>query len=113
MSRDVLHVRGRLQDRERQPGLEQPLDLYTVYSASTAQRVMSNLDQYAHALGLFEAGDLKPAEKILSELVKAGHNTPAHFLANYTAAQLNGNQGRRAVDKYAAQQGSVIEILGK
>ncbi|MCA9230143.1 MAG: adenylate/guanylate cyclase domain-containing protein [Planctomycetales bacterium] len=95
------------------PGLEQPIDLYTVYSASTAQRMMSNLDQYVHALELFEAGNLESAEKLLRDLAETGHNTPAHFLANYTAAQLNGNQGRRAVDKYAVQQGSVIEILGK
>jgi len=95
------------------PGLEQPIELYTVYPASEARQVKSKLDQYARALNLFEAGDLQAAERLLNQLVKSGHSTPAHFLAHYTAAQLSGNQGRRTVDKYAANTGAVIEILGK
>ncbi|NOY29671.1 MAG: adenylate/guanylate cyclase domain-containing protein [Planctomycetes bacterium] len=95
------------------PGLEQPIELYTVYPASEARRIKSRLDQYARALEFFETGDLEAAECLLRELVKSGHATPARFLAHYTAAQINGNQGRRAVDRYAPGQGPVIEILGK
>jgi len=95
------------------PGLEQPIELYTVYPATEAKQVKSRLDQYAHALEFFETGDLGAAERLLHELVKSGHTTPAHFLAHHTAAQISSNQGRRAVDKYAATHGPVIEILGK
>jgi len=95
------------------PGLEKPIELYTVYPAAEAKQVKSRLDQYAQALRLFETGDLEAAEHQLHELVKLGNATPAHFLAHHTAAQISGNQSRRAVDKYAAGQGSVIEILGK
>jgi len=95
------------------PGLEQPIELYTVYPATEAKQVKSRLDQYARALKLFETGDLNAAECLLHELVESGHTTPAHFLAHHTAAQISGNQGRRAVDKYAASHDPVIEILGK
>lgn len=95
------------------PGLEQPIELFTVYPAAEAKQVKSRLDQYAQALQLYEIGDFEAAEHLLSQLVKLGQATPAHFLAHHTAAQISGNQGRRAVDKYAAGQGSVIEILGK
>ena len=95
------------------PGLEQPIELYTVYPATKAKKVKSKLDQYVRALEHYESGNLEAAEHLLDELVMLGNATPAHFLAHHTAIQINGNQGRRAVDKYAADHGSVIEILGK
>ncbi len=95
------------------PGLERPAELFTAYPASQAAAVKSRLDDYSRALQLFEDGELEAAEQLLSELADQGPATPAHFLAHYTAAQKNGNLGRRAVDKYAAQQGPVIEIISK
>ena len=95
------------------PGLERPAELFTVYPATKAAKVKSRLDQYSRALAMFERGDLEAAEALLSELTSQGQVTPAHFLAHYTATQINGNLGRRAVDKYAAQRGSVIEIHSK
>ena len=95
------------------PGLEKPAELFTAYPASEAAQVKSRLDQYTRALALFEAGAFDEAEQLLSELTSQGQATPAHFLAHYTAAQKNGNLGRRAVDKYAAQKGAVIEIFSK
>ena len=95
------------------PGLEQPTKLFTVYPAAEAARVKDRLDQYAIALKLFESGQLEEAERLLQQLVQLGQATPAHFLAHYTAAQLNKHQGRRAVDKYATLKGPVIEIVAK
>lgn len=95
------------------PGLEQPAELFTAYPATKAAKVKSRLDDYSQALAMFEAGDLEEAEALLSELTSQGPTTPAHFLASYTAAQKNGNLGRRAVDKYASQSGPVIEIHSK
>ena len=95
------------------PGLERPTELFTVYPAVEAAVVKDRLDQYARALQLFEAGHLQEAETLLKQLVKLGQATPAHFLARYTAAQLNGKRGRRAVDKLAIQQGGMIEIVAK
>jgi len=96
------------------PGLERPAELFTAYPASKGAKVKSRLDQYSSALALFERGDWEAAEALLSELTSQGQVTPAHFpahfLAHYTATQMQRNLGRRAVDKKAAQQGSVIEI---
>ena len=95
------------------PGLEQPTKLFTVYPAAEAARVKDRLDQYAIALKLFESGQLEEAERLLQQLVQLGQATPAHFLAHYTAAQLNKHRGRRAVDKHATLKGPVIEIVAK
>ena len=95
------------------PGLEKPAELFTAYPASVAAAVKTRLDDYARALELFEAGELEAAEELLEQLAEAGPATPAQFLAHYTAAQKQGNLGRRAVDKYAAQHGPVIEIFSK
>jgi len=95
------------------PGLEKPAELFTAYPASVAARIQSRLDQYSQALALFEAGAFEEAEALLSHLVSLGQATPAHFLAHYATAQKNSNLGRRAIDKHAASQGSVIEILTK
>ena len=95
------------------PGLEKTTDLFTVYPAAEAELVRGRLDDYANALSLFEAGDLVQAERLLDELVSLGRATPVHFLASYTSAQREGNRGRRAVDKHAKPQGSVIEIFAK
>ncbi len=95
------------------PGLEKPAELFTAYPASQAEKVKSRLEQYSHALALFEAGDLEEAESLLNHLVSLGQATPAHFLAHYTAVQKSSNLGRRAVDKYASSQQAVIEILSK
>jgi class 3 adenylate cyclase len=95
------------------PGLERPAELFTAYPASEAQQVKSRLDEYSQALALFESGELEQAEELLNQLTSMGQATPARFLAHYTAAQKNGNLGRRAVDKYATGQGPVIEIHSK
>ncbi len=95
------------------PGLERPAELFTAYPATKAAKVKSRLEQYSHALAMFETGDLEAAEVLLEELKSQGPATPAHFLAHYTATQKKGNLGRRAVDKYAAGQGAVIEIHSK
>jgi len=95
------------------PGLEQPAELFTAYPATDAANIKGRLDEYSQALELFEMGELEAAEALLSKLQSQGPATPADFLAQYTAAQKNGNLGRRAVDKYTAQDGPIIEIQSK
>ncbi len=95
------------------PGLEQPAELYTVYPAAKAESVQTRLDEYSLALAMFESGDLAGAAELLAKLTTLGSITPAHFLAHYTAAQKNGNLGRRAVDQYSPQENAVIEIHSK
>lgn len=95
------------------PGLEKPTQLFTVYPATEARQLKQRLDDYSHALELYESGDLEAAEALLGRLTALGPVTPAQFLAHYTAAQQKGNLGRRAVDKYSASSGPVIEILSK
>lgn len=95
------------------PGLEQPAELFTAYPASKAAKLKARLDEYARALTLFENGELEAAETLLADLAIDGAATPARFLADHTATQKNRNMGRRAVDKYTAQNGPIIEILSK
>jgi adenylate cyclase len=95
----------------RLPGLEQPVELFAVYPASKTSQVKSRLDQYAHALRLFEEGDLIMAEVLLSELVAAGPQTPARFLAQQAASQRCAELGRRSTDRI--EHGPIIEIHEK
>ncbi len=96
----------------RLPGLEQAVELFTVYPASEATKMKSRIDQYAHALRLFEHGDLIMAEVLLSELVAAGPTTPARFLAQQASSQRQAEVGRRATDRHT-EHGPIIEILEK
>lgn len=95
----------------RLPGLEQPVELFTVYPASDTLQMKTHLDQYAHALRLFEQGDLVMAEVLLSELVASGPRTPARFLAKRAALQRSAEVGRRATDR--VEYGPIVEIHEK
>jgi hypothetical protein len=60
---------------------------------------------------LFEQGDLIMAEVLLSELVAAGPQTPARFLAQQAASLRCMGLGRRATDR--VDHGPIVEILEK
>jgi adenylate cyclase len=97
----------------RLPGLEQPVELFTVYPSCEASKVKSRLEQYAHALKLFENGELAEAEMLLTELVAAGPATPARFLAQQAFNQRQAEVGRRASDRSTIEQGAIVEIHEK
>ena len=97
----------------RLPGLDEPLDLFTVFPSTDAPRLQDDLARYAEALDAFERGDLLAAEEQLSELLEAGPSTPAAFLAQQTAALRQGGLGRRATDEFGCTPDAVIEILAK
>lgn len=97
----------------RLPGLEQVVELFTVYPVCEAHEVKSRLDQYAHALRHFEDGDLIMAEVLLSELVAAGPVTPARFLAQQAASQRSAELGRRSSDRFPIEHGPIVEIREK
>ena len=95
----------------RLPGIEEPMELFTLFPAADADRLQDDLDRYADALGAFERGDLEEAERELTALLAAGPATPASFLAQQTAALRRGEQGRRANDQLASTADAVIDIL--
>jgi adenylate cyclase len=95
----------------RLPGLEQQVELFTIYPASETSQLRSRLDRYAHALRLFEQGDLAMAEGLLGELVAAGPQTPARFLATQAASQRCSELGRRATDR--VDYSPIVEIYEK
>jgi adenylate cyclase len=97
----------------RLPGLEKPLELFTVLPSTDAPRLQGDLERYAAALEAFERGELDVAEEKLSQLLEAGPATPAAFLAEQTAALRQGALGRRASDEYGCTPDAVIEILAK
>jgi adenylate cyclase len=118
----VTHaVRRRLSSRfvtlkactARLPGLEQPLDLFTVFPSTDGARMQSAFDRYAQALAAFEGGDLDSAEQLLERLLADGQTTPAAFLAQQTQALRQTALGRRATDQLAYSPDAVIEILAK
>jgi adenylate cyclase len=97
----------------RLPGLEEPLELFTVFPSTDGPRLQGDLERYAEALEAFERGDLIAAEKQLSELLAAVPATPAAFLAQQTAALRQSALGRRATDEFGCTPDAVIEILAK
>lgn len=97
----------------RLPGLDAPLELFTVFPATDATRLQGDLDSYAEALEAFERGDLAAAEERLTQLLTVGPATPAAFLAEQTAALRQGGLGRRATDEFGCTPDAVIEILAK
>ena len=97
----------------RLPGLEQPLDLFTVFPATDGQRLQDDIDHYAAALAAFEDGDLDAAERVLAELLERGPATPAAFLAQQASALRQSAHGRRAGDQFGRARDAVIEILAK
>jgi class 3 adenylate cyclase len=97
----------------RLPGLEQPLELFTVFPSTDALRLQDDLARYADALDAFERGDLTAAEEQLVDLLAAGPATPAAFLAQQTAALRQGGLGRRVSDEFGCTPDAVVEILAK
>lgn len=97
----------------RLPGLEQPVELFTIYPASEATEIKSRLDQYSRALKLFEHGDLIMAEVLLSELVSAGPVTPARFLAQQAVSHRYAEFGRRSTDRHPLEHSAIVEIHEK
>ncbi len=97
----------------RLPGLEQPVELFAVYPASSSAEVKKCLEQYTQALRNYEAGELAQAESLLSKLVMGGPVTPARFLAHQAATLRQAEIGRRASDKCVGYLDSVIEIFEK
>lgn len=95
----------------RLPGIEEPLELFTLLPAADAERLQGDLDRYAVALAAYERGDLDVAERELEELLAAGPATPAAFLAQQTAALRRGALGRRSDDLLGSAGDAVIEIL--
>jgi adenylate cyclase len=97
----------------RLPGLERPLELFTVFPSTDASRLLGDLNRYAAALEAFERGEFDAAEEQLSQLLDASPATPAAFLAQQTAALRQGALGRRATDEFGCTPDAVIEILAK
>ena len=94
----------------RLPGLEQPVDLFAVYPASSATELKSRTEFYARALQNYEAGNFREAEGTLRELLKTGAWDTAQFLAQQIAALRQAEPGRRAQDKAHAMPDAVIEV---
>lgn len=93
------------------PGLEQPIDLFTVHPVAEAADVKSRFDRYAAALQYFESGDLEHAEQMLQALLDDSQTTPARFLAEHTLAQKNIELGRRRTDRHTESGSPIIEIV--
>lgn len=95
----------------RLPGIDEPLELFTLFPAADAERLQEDLDRYAVALAAYERGDLDVAESELEGLLAMGPSTPASFLAQQTAALRRGGLGRRSDDLLGSAGDAVIEIL--
>jgi len=95
------------------PGVDQPMELFTVLPATDARRIHDALERYARALSAFETGDLDAAELMLAQLLLDGPATPAAFLAEQTVALRQSKLGRRAADHAGDRPDAVIDILAK
>lgn len=107
LSKDFFTVRT---CTARLPGLEQPVDLFAVYPAVDATRLMSKVERYETALAAFENGNLDKAEILLNQLSTNPAITPANFLAAEVTKWRHVALGRRASDGLSASPANVIEI---
>jgi adenylate cyclase len=98
--------------RARVHGMEQPVDLFCVASASLDARVSRAWSIYDKALGLFEQGDLPEAAAMLKTIDPMLSDIPLQFLAQHIERQLGRKRQRRRSDADGHDDGAVIS-LGK
>ncbi|MFO0790356.1 MAG: adenylate/guanylate cyclase domain-containing protein [Pirellulales bacterium] len=98
--------------RARLPGVDDPLELYTAYSAATSSHSSDVWAMYSEVLRLFEAGDYENAAAKIGELEAVATSVPAKFLAEQIQRELGRQRHRRADDHRSIVPG-VIALTQK
>jgi adenylate cyclase len=93
--------------RARMPGIDEPVELFSVEMAAAERSALAAWQTYDQALRQFEGGDLEAATATLATIGPAASETPAHFLADYIERELDRKQNRRRADDRRASAGVI------
>ncbi len=97
----------------RVPGVETPVELFSVQSVTAARRAANNWQKYEQALHNFEAGDLLAAADCLAALDPADREIPVRFLTEHVQRELGRQQNRRSTDRTRKPVTGVITLSAK
>jgi adenylate cyclase len=97
--------------RAQLPGLEEPVDLYSVWPQAEAESP-AVLNVFAKALALFERGKLEAAAETLNQLDPTVNKLPVKFLADHIERAL-GQHNRRSCDPAPGPFRGVISFNAK
>jgi adenylate cyclase len=97
----------------RMPGLDRPVELYTVCPSSTDERSSIAWHAYHEALQNFEQGRLQGAADKLATIDPAVSEIPSRFLTEHVTRELARQQRRRSTDKGNETSRGVITLSTK
>jgi adenylate cyclase len=99
--------------RARMPGLDRPVDLYTVCPATSDEQTSTTWRAYHEALGSFEQGRLQDAADQLVKIQSRFRDIPGRFLAEHVNRELARQNRRRSTDRGSDTSRGVITFSAK
>jgi hypothetical protein len=97
----------------RLPGVETPVELFSVQTIAAGHRAAAGWQKYSQALNNFEAGDFQTASEILATLDQTDREIPVRFLAEHVQRELGSLQNRRSTDRSRKPVTGVITLSAK
>ena len=99
--------------RARMPGVQTPIDLYSIHSRTSDACVSATWQAYDDALRHFEQGRLNVAADMLATIVPTVVEVPSRFLAEHIERVLGRQQSRRSTDGKSPRSCGVISLNSK
>lgn len=99
--------------RARVPGFDQPVDLYSLFSARADQRLSAAWQSYDEALRCFEQGRLTEAADNLATIDASIGEIPSRFLSDHVQRELARQHRRRSTDPMTNGSHGVITLGSK
>jgi adenylate cyclase len=97
----------------RVPGVETPVELFSVQSAAADRGTGGIWQEYEQALHNFEAGNLLAAADRLAMLDQGNREIPVRFLAEQVQREIGRQQSRRRSDRTAKSASGIITLSAK
>lgn len=97
----------------RVPGVDRPIDLYSVYTTESAARFTSAWQAYGEALSLFEDGRLQEAIDVLSTIDTRAHEVPSTFLIECIERDQSREHRRRRSDRETGSPRGIVRLATK
>ncbi|HEX4413786.1 MAG TPA: adenylate/guanylate cyclase domain-containing protein, partial [Lacipirellulaceae bacterium] len=97
----------------RLPGVETPVELFSVQTTANARKTAREWQVYCHALHSFESDDLQSAADAVAMLDPANPDIPTSFLSRQIQREIGRQQNRRSTDRAPKQFDGVITLTAK
>jgi adenylate cyclase len=97
----------------RVPGVETPVELFSVQSIAAGNRAANGWQTYEQALHYFEAGDLLAAADCLATTDQTDREIPVRFLTEHVQRELGRQENRRSTDRTRRPLSGVITLSAK